>query len=579
MYLNVTIPVDTDEPDLAAIEIASGVADRLGVGVELVTVASGRTRGRKEAQLAALASVPVAKTTTRVLVAKDVSGELLGDVLHHPDSLWCVPTHARWAVVEALLGSVSEDLTRDSGKPIVLIGPRADRRVHDGGVILVTVDETSASKAILPAAVDLAHSLRLGIRIVEVVDPTQVPNDLRSVDSNDVRRVAAEWSKDGPPIDFEVLHGSHPATEIIDYINRSPEIVLTAMASHGVPVQARLVVPSITYRVVRKAACPVVVLHPLPVRPHGDRGLIVAGVDELATSAGVIDFAVAEATKRGAQLLLVHTWEEQYYVGELGMVYVETGPVDGQEDHFAHMDEVVARAKAIAPDLQVDSVVSRGWAANVLVDFSRDAELIVVGHHEHHGLSAKAFGSTGRSVMKRAWCPVVVVPCAAHPDLTPPTTALTEGIRNVVVATDGSEFADFAMAWAYDACARWGASLTVMHVWDYPYSGMRASALPVRDYVGQDASEALRGAVDRLRATKGEDVSVRSLLVEGPTRDSLRKAGADADLLVLGSHSRSVLGRLVLGSVTASIVEHPPCPVAVVRASFAKDGAPRAATK
>jgi nucleotide-binding universal stress UspA family protein len=111
-----------------------------------------------------------------------------------------------------------------------------------------------------------------------------------------------------------------------------------------------------------------------------------------------------------------------------------------------------------------------------------------------------------------------------------------------------------------------------MHVWDYPYSGMRASALPIRDYVVQDASEALRSAVERLRVTKGEDVSVRPLLVEGPTRDSLRKASADADLLVLGSHSRSVIGRLVLGSVTASIVEHPTCPVAIVRAPFAKDG-------
>jgi nucleotide-binding universal stress UspA family protein len=253
-------------------------------------------------------------------------------------------------------------------------------------------------------------------------------------------------------------------------------------------------------------------------------------------------------------------------------VFLETGPVDGQEADFAHMDEVVARAKAIAPDLQVDSVVSRGWAANVLVDFSADAELVVVGHHQHHGLSAKVFGSTARSLMKRAWCPVVVVPCTEHPALTPPTTAFTEGIRNVVVATDGSEFADVAMAWAYDSCARWGASLTVIHVWDYPYSGMRASALPVRDYVGQDASEALRGAVERLRVTKGEEVSVRSLLVEGPTRDSLRKAGADADLLVLGAHSRSIIGRLVLGSITASIVEHPPCPVAVVRAPFATGG-------
>jgi nucleotide-binding universal stress UspA family protein len=572
MYTNVTIPVDTEQPDLAAIEIASGFADRFGVDVELVTVASGRTKERKEAELTALASVPVAKTTTRVLVANDVSGELVGDVLHHPNCLWCVPTRARWAVVEALLGSVSDDLTRDSGRPLVLIGPRADRRVHDGGVVLVTVDETSASKAILPDAIALAHSLRLGVRIVEVIDSAKVPKGLRPVDSNDVRRVAAEWSTDGPPIDFDVLHGPHPAKAIVDYINRSPEIVLTAMASHGIPAHTRLVVPSTTYRVVRKAACPIVVLHPLPAYPHSAGGLVVAGVDELTASAGVVDFAVAEANKRGAKLLLVHTWEEQYYVGDLRTVYIETGPIDGHDAHFARMDEVVARAKSIAPDLQVDSVVSRGWAADVLIDFSRDAELIVVGHHEHHGLSAKAFGSTGRSVMKRAWCPVIVVPCPEHPEVTPQTTAFAEGIRNVVVATDGSEYADVAMAWAYDTCATWGASLTVMHVWEYPYSAMRASALPVLDYIRQDAAEALAGAVDRLRARKGDDVIVRSVLVEGPTRDSLRKAGADADLLVLGSHSRSVLGRLVLGSVTASIVEHPACPVAVVRTPFAKNG-------
>jgi nucleotide-binding universal stress UspA family protein len=299
---------------------------------------------------------------------------------------------------------------------------------------------------------------------------------------------------------------------------------------------------------------------------------VVAGVDDLTTSACVVDFAVAEANKRGVQLLLAHTWEEQYYVGERGMVYLETGPANGEEARFAHMDEVVARARAIEPELQVDSLVSRGWAANVLVDLSGDAELMVVGHHEHHGLSAKAFGSTARSVMKRALCPVIVVPCPAQAEVSPVTTAFTEGIRTVVVATDGSEFADVAMGWAYDTCARGGASLTVVHVWDYPYAGMRASALAVRNYAGQDASDALTGAVDRLRATKGDHVRLRPLLIEGPTRDSLRKASADADLLVLGSHSRSLLARFALGSVAASIVEHPPCPVAVVRAPFAKNG-------
>lgn len=101
------------------------------------------------------------------------------------------------------------------------------------------------------------------------------------------------------------------------------------------------------------------------------------------------------------------------------------------------------------------------------------------------------------------------------------------------------------MAWAYDTCARWGATLTVIHVWEYPYAAMRTGALPIRDYIVQDAAEELGSSVDRLKATKGEAVTVRSKLVGGPTRIVLRRA--DADLLVLGS-------------VTASIVEHPTLP-------------------
>lgn len=567
MYTTVTIPVDTDDPDVEAIEIATALAQRLGAAVELVSVASPRAEPATTEELASLTVAATVPVSTRVLVSKDVGGELLGDVIHHPSSLWCVPTHARWAAFEALLGSVSEDLARDSGRPVVLIGKRAVRRVGDGGVILVTVDPNHTSTAILPTAVELARTLRLGLRLVEVIDPAKVPDEARSDESNLVRNLAKDWSTEDVVIEFEVLHGSRPAATIVDYANSTSDVVLIAMASHGVPASTRMVVPSETFRVVRRALCPVIALHPLPGLPRSERGIVVAGVDRLATSGEVVDFAIAEASRRGAQLLLLHTWEEQIYVGEMGVAYTTTGPDDSEEAHLTRMDEVVAAAKAIAPELEVNTVVSRGWAADILVDYSRIAELIIVGHHEHDGFGEMVFGSTARSLMRRASCPVVVVPCAEHAD--DGVGKPGKDVRKVVVGTDGSPLADVALSWAYDTCARWGIDLTVTHAWDYPYQGIRTNVSEGRDLVALDAATALRDAVARLRASKGDAVRIHAELREGVPRDELRAEAADADLLVVGSHGRSAVGRMVLGSVSASLVEHPPCPVAVIRAPFA----------
>jgi nucleotide-binding universal stress UspA family protein len=567
VYTTVTIPIDTDDPAVEAIEIATALAGRLGAGVELVTVASPGAKTAKAELLEALSTTATVPVSTRVLVSKDVGGELLGEVVHHPSSLWCVPTHARSAAFETFLGSVSEDLVRDSGQPVVLIGKRAVRRVGDGGVILVTVDADHTSTAILPIAVELARALRLGLRLVEVIDPAKVPAEMRSDESNLVHNLAKDWSTEHLVIEFEVLHGSRPATAIVDYANTTSDVVLIAMTSHGVPASARMVVPSETFRVVRKALCPVIALHPLPGLPRAERGIVVAGVDRLATSAEVVDFAIAEASRRGAQLLLLHTWEEQIYVGEMGVAYTTTGPDDSEEAHLTRMDEVVAAAKAIVPELEVNTVVSRGWAADILVDYSKIAELIIVGHHEHHGFGEKVFGSTARSLMRRAWCPVVVVPCAAHAD--DGVGKPENDVRKVVVGTDGSPLADVAMAWAHDTCARWGTDLTVVHSWDYPYQGIRTPVSEGRDLVALDAATALRDAVDRLRASKGDAVRIHAELREGIPRDELHAEAADADLIVVGSHGRSAIGRMVLGSVSASLVEHPPCPVAVIRAPFA----------
>jgi nucleotide-binding universal stress UspA family protein len=91
--------------------------------------------------------------------------------------------------------------------------------------------------------------------------------------------------------------------------------------------------------------------------------------------------------------------------------------------------------------------------------------------------------------------------------------------------------------------------------------------LGARDSMVQLASDYLAGIVKRLRDagfTATSEVSA-----EGNARDAILEAAADwpADLVVVGSHGRSGLDRLFLGSVSEGVVRRAPCSVQVVRSS------------
>jgi nucleotide-binding universal stress UspA family protein len=70
-----------------------------------------------------------------------------------------------------------------------------------------------------------------------------------------------------------------------------------------------------------------------------------------------------------------------------------------------------------------------------------------------------------------------------------------------------------------------------------------------------------------LKFTGREDLETSYELKEGPTKSSLLEAIRDwaADLVVVGSHGRTRLERLFLGSVSHALVTHAPCSVEVVR--------------
>jgi len=81
----------------------------------------------------------------------------------------------------------------------------------------------------------------------------------------------------------------------------------------------------------------------------------------------------------------------------------------------AHTDELRAMAETVAglgekyPDVQVEQRLRQGRPAKVLAEASQGAALVVVGSRGHGGFKSMLLGSTSRSLLHHAQCPVLIV--------------------------------------------------------------------------------------------------------------------------------------------------------------------------
>jgi nucleotide-binding universal stress UspA family protein len=138
------------------------------------------------------------------------------------------------------------------------------------------------------------------------------------------------------------------------------------------------------------------------------------------------------------------------------------------------------------------------------------------------------------------------------------------GIRRILLATDLSAASEGAAKQAIGLARDLQADLLVVSVIDpksiFPI-GPNSARMDQRRAAREAAAQAI--VVDGRR----ESVKVNFLVWEGePGPAILEAAIAEAvDLLVVGTHGRSRVGRLVLGSVSDHVVRHAPCPILIVR--------------
>jgi nucleotide-binding universal stress UspA family protein len=213
--------------------------------------------------------------------------------------------------------------------------------------------------------------------------------------------------------------------------------------------------------------------------------------------------------------------------------------------------------------IEVTTVVTEGFPPTSIVEYADrwHADFIIVGSHGHSGISRFLLGSVAQGVLRGAHCSVEIV----RPRNTVARTAM-----RILLATDGSDYAAAAARsiasrpWPDWTEVRVISSVNVILLTADPwYSGGEALAGLVEEH----KKYALESVKDAEKLVRASGLKVNgAVLMEGAKASIVGQIEEwGADLVVLGSHGRRGLKRVVLGSVSEAVAMHAPCSVDVIR--------------
>lgn len=287
---------------------------------------------------------------------------------------------------------------------------------------------------------------------------------------------------------------------------------------------------------------------------------IVVGTDFSEQAELAIEHAMVVARHTGASITLLHALNLS--VDPYNTAYVTPIP----DVYAAQVKEIqkAARTKLeetrerfLGQGVELSHVFVDQLAGNSIVSISKemDADLIVVGSHGRGWITGLLLGSVSHRVAKHAECDVLVARGTA------PT-----GYKNILVPTDFSEASMLVIKRAI-ALLEPGGKIELLHAWQLPggpvtYWGSVGPGL--RESLQRSATESGEKAIQEV-AEAGVDLSFRE--VENEARNAIKDAVASGhfDLVVMGTHGRRGLERLLLGSVAESMVRSLEVPVYLVR--------------
>lgn len=292
-------------------------------------------------------------------------------------------------------------------------------------------------------------------------------------------------------------------------------------------------------------------------RPHAstqEPSVWVVGYDGSENSRHAALWAAEHVDGRADELRLLTAWHAP--TSSASPMPAPLPPHLADDIEAAAWRSVNTLAESFRPTVRVPITTAAGCggAAGLLLDAAPRRGAIVLGSRGRGGFSRLLLGSTSTQVATHACVPTVVVPLDTRID----------AVDHVVVAVDGSPNSLAALDWAIDTASP-GARVECVMVWDLAPIGFGTE-----QFVIPEASGTAQARLEHLVATRSErrstDVQLVPLFLEGSARHELRRAGGEADLLVMGARGHGTVGAALLGSVSTWLLHHGRVPMVVVPA-------------
>lgn len=201
---------------------------------------------------------------------------------------------------------------------------------------------------------------------------------------------------------------------------------LLVMGTHGRSGFARLFLGSVTERVLRQAACPVLTVpRRLQAGKQTSIRRILCPIDFSDPSFEALAHAVAIAEEAGAELLVLHVIELLPEATVYGHDLVNRAAESGRLRDVARAQMAAAIERLTSGSVPVHELLETGRAHNEILRVAdeREADLIAIGVHGHGNTELMLFGSTTESVVRQARVPVLTLR-----ETRPPTRRYENGV-------------------------------------------------------------------------------------------------------------------------------------------------------
>lgn len=294
---------------------------------------------------------------------------------------------------------------------------------------------------------------------------------------------------------------------------------------------------------------------------------ILCPSDLSEASVPALKYASALARRYGAHVTVVHVVPsfEPITVPASDLMYpMQVVSPLSRDEVLSEMRRLVTTAGVEATNTTF--VAEAGDPARVIVEQSVAAatDLVVMGTHGRSGFERLLIGSVAEKVLRKAPCPVLLVP----PHATMGTSADVT-FKNILCPVDFSASALQALGFALELAGQGHATVRVLYAVEWlPEEELRTNAhFNVPEYRQHVVEDAVGRLKTLLAGEAPRSVAVEPMVAVGRAYREILRVAADAptDLIVMGAQGRGGLGLTLFGSTTQQVVRAATCPVLTVR--------------